>query len=662
MSTYLVAFVVGPLEITPGPQGTTVPLRVAHVPGRSHLTRYALDVAAFTVDFFADYYGIPYPGDKLDLVALPDFAFGAMENLGCVTFRESLLLVDPERVTQAERTNAALTIVHEIAHMWFGDLVTMKWWNGIWLNEAFATFMEHAGVDAYRPEWRTWDDFAVARAAALEIDALASTRPVEYDVRTPEDADGMFDVLTYQKGGAVVRMLERWLGADEFRAGVRAYLDRYRYGNTETTDLWDAIEEAAGQPVRRIMDAWIFRPGFPLMEVTRTPDGVSLRQRRCRADGDDDGSRWPVPVGLRWGGGGHDGAASVLLDGDALDLTIPSGARWVVANRGGHGFYRTQYDGTSARDLLAAGVLDAAERFTIVDDTWAAVVRGDTTATEFLSLAQSCGEEIDLVVWRALLAHLRDASRLLGGPALDAFREAVAGLVRPALDARRWVPAPGESERERELRALLIAALGDLARDDTTVAAARELLARELAVAGSVDADVLGACVKVVAASGTAADLDTFVDRFERAPTPQEQLRFLYALASFPGAPEFQRVLALAASDAVRTQNAPFVLQRALRHPEHGPVAWRFVRDHWDGLVARFPANLVPRMLEGITWLVDDRCAADVPPFLSDHVVPEGEQIIAQHLERQALHRRLWEREHDRFAAAVIEGAAAARD
>src|SRR4051794_28680334 len=292
MSTYLVAWVVGPLEVTEPVDAGGVAVRVAHVPGRGHLTRFALDVGTFAITFFSDYYGIAYPGEKCDLVALPDFSFGAMENLGCVTFRETRLLLDPAEVTLDEISGAALTIVHEIAHMWFGDLVTMKWWNGIWLNEAFATFMEHLGVDEYKPEWKTWDEFALGRAAALDVDALENTRTVEYEVITPEDADGMFDILTYQKGGSVLRMLERWLGADAFRAGVRHYLARYQLSNTETTDLWDALEEATGQPVRRIMDTWIFQPGFPVVRV----DGGVLEQQRFSYGPEQHDEKWVLPV------------------------------------------------------------------------------------------------------------------------------------------------------------------------------------------------------------------------------------------------------------------------------------------------------------------------------------------------------------------------------
>jgi puromycin-sensitive aminopeptidase len=280
MSTYLVAFVVGPLEATDTVMVGDVALRLIHVPGKSHLTEFGLRIGAFALDWFQNYYGIPYPGDKCDLLALPDFAAGAMENLGCITFREVLLLVDPATSTQVEQELVAAVVAHELAHMWFGDLVTMRWWNGIWLNEAFATFMEVAAADAFAPQWKMWTSFGLDRSAAFDVDSLHSTRTVEFPVESPADADGMFDVLTYQKGGALLRMLEQYLGPDRFRAGVSHYLTKHSYGNTETNDLWDAIEHVVSTdggemvPVRQLMDSWIWQAGYPL--VSARVDGTPI--------------------------------------------------------------------------------------------------------------------------------------------------------------------------------------------------------------------------------------------------------------------------------------------------------------------------------------------------------------------------------------------------
>src|SRR6267143_1589421 len=280
MSTYLVAFTVGRIEPTESVMIGQTALRLWAIPGKGHLARFGQDIAAASLSFFENYYGIPYPGDKLDLLAIPDFASGAMENLGAITYRETALLVDRQSATHGELERVADVVAHESAHMWFGDLVTMSWWNGLWLNEAFATFMEMLAVHAWKPEWKRWVTFGVSRAAALVVDGLHSTRPVEYPVRAPRDSDAMFDVLSYEKGASVLRMLEQYLGADMFRDGVRDYLRRHAYGNADTGDLWAALGRAALQPIPEVMDGWIFKPGYPLVSVRLEGRELALSQKR----------------------------------------------------------------------------------------------------------------------------------------------------------------------------------------------------------------------------------------------------------------------------------------------------------------------------------------------------------------------------------------------
>ena len=301
MSTYLVALVVGKLESTETVDVDGVPLRVVTMPGKSSLGHYALEVGAFALRFFTEYFNIPYPGEKVDLVAIPDFAAGAMENLGCITFRDTALLVNPAEAARTELERVADVISHELAHMWFGDLVTMGWWEGIWLNEAFATFMEMLCVDAFRPSWERWVSFAPSREAALAIDAVHSTRPIEYPVGPPKEAEGMFDLLTYEKGASVLRMLEQYIGPDVFRDGVRSYLKAHAYGNTVTTDLWDALEDASGAPVRDVMDTFILQGGHPLV----TLHGDILSQQPFElgpvpaGTTSSIGTTWNVPVAVR---------------------------------------------------------------------------------------------------------------------------------------------------------------------------------------------------------------------------------------------------------------------------------------------------------------------------------------------------------------------------
>ncbi|HEY6531201.1 MAG TPA: M1 family metallopeptidase, partial [Acidimicrobiales bacterium] len=642
MSTYLVAFIVGPLEATDPVDVDGTPLRIVYPRGKGHLTGYALEVGAFCLRHFADYYGIAYPGDKLDLVAVPDFAFGAMENLGCVTFREILLLVDPAATTQSELLNVTDVINHELAHMWFGDLVTMKWWNGIWLNEAFATFMEMHATDAFRPEWERWVSFGLSRTAAFDTDALSSTRPIEYPVVSPAEAEGMFDILTYEKGAAVVRMLEQYLGADEFREGIRSYLRTHAYGNTETTDLWDAIEDATGEPVRRIMDSWIFQGGFPVITVELFDDGSTVRfsQQRLGYLGDlgegdapvpaDDehGPLWSVPL-IFSQRSSRDGVVTfekVLLEGRSIDVDLVEPVEWILANTEGTGFYRVRY----APDLLAALVahahrdLSAIERYGLVDDVWAGVLAGDLSAHDFLDVADAFAAETDLSVWQRIVAGLGAIDRLVDGEARDILQARIRGLVAPALGRLGDQPTQGESDRDRALRGVLFEALGTLGHDDEAVARARALLSGEEEVS---DPALLAAAVNVVAASGSAADFDDFVARMKSAANPQEEQRYLYALADFSDPHLARRLLDMTLTDEVRTQNAALLLRRALVNREQGTVAWDFVTDQWDTLNGRLPSNSIVRMLEGIRSLSMPDLAPRVFAFFEDHEVPQGDKI-----------------------------------
>ncbi len=370
MSTYLVAFIVGDLEATDPVDVDGTPLRIIAPPGNSELTPFALEVGAHALRYFSQYYDIAYPGDKLDMIAIPDFAWGAMENLGCITYRETALLLDRDNSTQAEMTRVADVIAHEIAHMWFGDLVTMKWWHGIWLNEAFATFAEIKCVDAFEPAWDRWLAFAPFRASSQETDALAATGAIEIEVGSPDEANAMFDVLTYQKGSSVLRMLEQYLGEESFRAGVTRYLKTHEYSNTETADLWAALEAESGEPVGEIMDTWIFQGGYPRIAVERTDTGVTLSQRPFRLIGDGEGS-WKVPVLYRTSSG-----TDKTLVGDG-PVAIDAGDG-IIVNAGGEGFYRVAYDADLSPAVMDSFPdLEGTERFAVVSDAVANLLRGD---------------------------------------------------------------------------------------------------------------------------------------------------------------------------------------------------------------------------------------------------------------------------------------------
>ena len=677
MSTYLVAFIVGSLEASDPLDVDGVPLRVLHPIGQGRLAKHALEVATFSLRFFSEYYAIPYPGQKLDLVALPDFAMGAMENLGCVTFRESLLLVDPEAVTQGELERSAEVIAHELAHMWFGDLVTMRWWNGIWLNEAFATFMANKALEAYKPEWQPWVQFSLGRAAAFEVDALESSRPIEYPVESPADAEGMFDVLTYQKGAAVLRMLEQYLGEDSFRQGIRGYLARHSYGNTETQDLWAALEAATKEPVERIMTSWIYQRGFPRVRVERAHEdrisgadgrGAALRlaQEQYRlgrwtaAGRDEEPRRWVIPLLFRVGSTdkGDGRARRVLMDGAKLDLALKAAPGYAVVNAESAGYYRVAYDDELSAELSERmfEVLAPVERFVLLDDAWSMVLAGERNAGGFLELAVRFSPENDVNVWKTLAGSLGHLTRLVEAEPLERLRGIISRLVGSPLERIGWSPSEGEPERVRQLRGLLVETLCVAGRNETARAQARAIWGRSLSDPASVEPNLAAAAVAAVASIGEKEDYERFVKLSKSATTPQERLRYLYALAAFPGLEEVDRTLAMTLSGEVRTQNAPFLLGSALANRYHGERAWAFVRDNWERINSAFPSNTIVRMLGGVRAFSRRAIGSEVEAFFSEHAVPQGQITLRQHLELMRVNVELREREESRFSAELLRG------
>ncbi|MDQ3390681.1 MAG: M1 family metallopeptidase [Actinomycetota bacterium] len=654
MSTYLVAFIVGPLEATDPVDVGGIPLRVVHIPGKGHLCDFALDVGAFCLSWFQEYYGIPYPSDKVDLVALPDFAAGAMENLGCITFRETVLLVDPATSTQTEQQLVVDVVAHELAHMWFGDLVTMRWWNGIWLNEAFATFMEILACDAYRPNWHRWTTFGLERSAAFDTDSLDSTRPVEYEVLSPADCEGMFDVLTYQKGGALLRMLEQYLGPEPFRSGVSDYLRRHEYGNTETNDLWDAIEQTTGEPARRMMDSWIWQPGYPLVSASLDSGELVLRQNRFAFGDSEDAALWTIPVHVRVGTGDAGTEHKMLLEGDTVRLALDDPTRPVVVNAGGHGFFRVAYDDV-LRGLLVGstlGSLDRLERYNLVDDAWSSVVAGRLAASDFLTFVEGFGNDRDLAVWQAITIGLRSLGRLLADEDRPAFERRVAALVTPAL-ADLGEPVEGEDELRAQLRGLLLATAAVLGADEAARQRARELFQRNEDEPDSVDSELLSASTAVVAATGNVDEYELFSAKFRTPRTPQEQMRYLYALAEFDDAELVARTCELAMSGEIKTQNAPFLLRQCIANRRHGWAAWQFVKTHWREANERFPTNTIVRMIDSVKLLNTSEAVADARSFFAEHPIDQATKTLEQVLERQQVNADLRQREADRFPASL---------
>lgn len=656
MSTYLVAFVVGELVATDPADVDGIPVRIISRPGQEKLTAFGIEAAAFALRYFQDWYGIAYPGTKLDLIATPDFAFGAMENLGAVTFRETLLLADPATATRQDLENIAAVVAHEIAHMWFGDLVTMSWWNGIWLNEAFATFAETSCTSAFRPEWEKWTTFSVERESAASVDGLHSTRPIEFPVISPSDAEGMFDVLTYEKGASVIRQLEQYLGEAEFRNGVRHYLEKHRFQNTETTDLFDALEHVTGQPVRALMDSWIFQGGYPVIKVTLDQGSSTATFTQSQftylpiTDVDAPPRLWSVPLLYRTEDeAGHRREHKLLLDTASKTVDVPPGTTLVFANSGGHGFYRTNY-GAELHEPLRRKLssLLPIERFLIVSDLWASVEQGSASAEQFLDLTDSLLTERNISVWRAAISGWHALSLVFDDVRLEKLRTRVADTLHPIATELGWVAPADESGLIGQLRGLVLTTLGTLAEDHTTIAGAAERIDDVLNETSTLPADVGASVIAIQASHGDEQLWQRFHDARDKASSPQGNVRLLRALGMFPSESLVTRTLHLMTGPTVRTQDAPYSINMMIGSRFAGAHAWAYVRDNWAQLTKLFPDNSIPRMIATASNLSAPELAAEVRAFFAPsagHDIPQAKKQLAQMLERLEISVALRQRE-----------------
>ncbi|MGH9057202.1 MAG: M1 family metallopeptidase [Acidimicrobiales bacterium] len=640
MSSYIVAVVVGPLEASPPVEVDGVPIRVLHLAGKARLARHALDVAAHALSFFREWFGLPYPGAKLDLIAIPNRG-GAMENLGAAIFIESALLIDPDVASRSELQRVTEVIEHEIAHMWFGDLVTMQWWNGLWLNEAFATFMSLKCLDDFRPEWDCWTSFGINRETPMLVDALASTRPIEFPVREPDEAEGMYDSLTYVKGAGVVRMIEQYVGEQRFQGGVRRYLARHQYGNTETSDLWEAIEAAAPEePVREMARGWIFQGGYPLVTVIESSaGGLELGQEQFGRAG---GTRWLIPCMLRTLPGVGSGAApartKALVAPDAASLRLDGAPARVIANAGASGFFRVRY--TPALRLAVLSNLSSLaplEQFAFVSDAWATALWGVAPLSEFVEIASAHADGLDPGVFNVVEEALRTFDHAVTPSGRPSLQDWTGALLRPVLERLGWEPLPGESARQSTLRSIAIRQLGDIAEDAAVIAEARRRFTAGVAGRSPLHPATAAAVSSVAAAHGTSDELEELRRRFQDARDPQEEERFLEAL-SFTRDGAFALRLSTSGLSEMKTPHAALLLCRLMANRHVGPAVWELFKSGWEDIFAQHAGKALWRLLSGVSWLVapgpeGDEVAQDVREFLAAQEVDGMQRTVDEAIE-----------------------------
>jgi puromycin-sensitive aminopeptidase len=650
LSSYLLALAVGPLEATEPRYCGATPVRVWHVPGKSHLAAFGVEAGVESLRRLEEYFGIPYPYTKLDLVAVPDFEAGAMENAGAVFFRETLLLLDPATVSIAERRRAAEVIAHELAHMWYGDLVTMAWWDDLWLNEAFATWMAYRVIDDWKPDWRMWQGFEHDRAGALALDALANTHPIYAPVRSVAEATENFDLITYEKGAAVVRMIEHYLGADVFRDGVRRYMERHREGNTVAADLWRALEEASGKEVARVARAWITQPGFPLVSIGAKGGSVVVKQERFFADPKIPSAsrrvRWPVPLVARLPGGA---VVRTLADKPSQPLPGKGAApAWVFGNASAGGFYRVLHDAPTRAALLAhLDELSAVERLALAGDQWALVRAGKAEVGSFLDVVDALGNETDYDVLDGIVGPLGFLDEQIAGdgtPLQAALRRWITRRFEPAFARLGWRADATEADDVRLRRAALLRLVGGVAEAADVMQEASRQLERYLAERSALEPNLADPVVHLAARIGSVGRYRRYRDVVNEARTPQERRRFLLALASFRNPEAIQETLAATLGPEVPTQDVAFILMRLLGNPAGQHAAWSFLTRKWTPLRKRMPPLMMARLVEATPALREPRYAREVRDFFKKHPLPEAARALRQAMEVFRLNAELRKR------------------
>ena len=596
MSSYLNVFVAGELESIESRSGPTQ-LRVIATKGKAEMGRYALQATGQILRYYNDYFGVACPLPKLDQIALPGGFGGAMENWGGITYYESKLLFDPKSSSEETKQDIYEVLAHEMAHQWFGDLVTMAWWDNLWLNEGFASWMGSKCTAHFNPQWEVWQrrEFprnpsrraGIAKEAAMEGDARSTTHPIQQPVATEAEANSAFDDITYKKGQSFLRMLESFLGDDVFREGIRDYMAAHAYLNTTTADLWSALSDASGKPVGEIAAGWTEQPGFPVVKVKRDQrSDVSLTQERFTVNFTNAPPlEWKIP--LMYAVVGETPATQLMTRKlDSIHNIPPD--RALKLNVNGAGNYRVQYDEASWKLLLGAlKNLGVEDRVNLLSDAWGLVQANRAPIGLYFELVEKLPASTDLAEREQIIHVLDFINRLLSGSSeQEKFQRYARSLLRPAFEAVGWETKPDEKAATANLRASLIAALGNL-NDPKVVANCGERFKAFLTNPKSLAPDLRPAVFSVV---GRYADELTWNELHQlgrKTTSVEEKQNYYDALAGAIDSKLVKKSLPIALTDELPTSRAVFLVLRVARESGHPDIAWDFARANMKALLAK---------------------------------------------------------------------------
>ncbi len=641
MSSYLLAFIIGHFEYVEKVTPEKVKVRVYVTPGKKKQAKFALDVASRLMSFYHKYFGIAYPLPTMDLIAIPDFANGAMENWGAVTYRETALLVDEENSSLHTKQWVALIIAHELAHQWFGNLVTMKWWTHLWLNEGFASFMEYLAVDKLFPEWHVWTQFVFTeQAKALSLDGLYNTHAIEVPVHHPGEISEIFDAVSYSKGASVIRMLQSYLGESNFQKGLSLYLRTHKYDNAETVDLWKALAKVSKQPVAKIMKNWTARPGYPLVTVEKSGGYITLTQKRfyatpSRQDTKDE--QWLIPLNII--SDGWSKPLKLLMNKKSARFSGFEKKEWVKANAYDTSFVRVQYD---RKNLLALEKpvrefderLSEEGRFALIRDAFALVEAGQIPASEALQFLTAYRKEHSYIVWAEIITHLLEIKMLLYGQKVE---EKFKAFAREQLFdiAKRvgWEKKRNEAHEMTLLRSSVLYALGTF-QDKAVIKQAKQLFAQHMK-GKSIHSDIRGAVFALVAENGGIREYKILKDIYLSNPNEEEKDRALRAMASSKDEVLLQETLQIAFSSNVRAQDAFKVIALMSGNPYGIGIAWDYIKKNWKEVEEKFAGgHLFSRFISPFAKFTTASRSNEINMFFSKNKAHGIDRTVAQTIEK----------------------------
>ena len=636
MSTYLLYLGVGEFEYLHG-KLRNIKIRIVTTKGNKNKGKLSLDFTKKFLGEYEKYFGIKYPLPKLDMIAIPDFAAGAMENWGAITFREAILLYDAKTSSTRTKQYIAEVISHELAHQWFGNLVTMKWWNDLWLNESFATFMATKIVNKFYPEWDLWDQFlGDAMLEAMSLDALKNSHPINVDVKHPAQIREIFDAISYDKGGNVLRMLENYVGIENFRKGLKYYLTQHKYSNAEGQDLWKSIGKVAHKPVDAMMKTWIDQVGYPVVDVKRNNSKVSLTQRRFLSDGSiSSKNRWSIPIHIEEGN--HE--SSILMKSQKSVVSLKNIDSNFIVNSGRYGFYRVQYDANSLAQLellIDEKILNHVDRWSLQNDLFSQCVSGTKQIQEYLDFTTSYHDEDNYITLQNLAQNLYHLYKLTRKEKFsDEIRTYTAQFLGTIFDRLGWDSQKNEKHTNALLRSFVITALGKLG-DKEILSEANKRFNKFLKNKNSLAADLQEPVFVLAAWQGDKKTYNKLLSLYRKSTLQEEKIRFLMAMCNFKQKNLLLKTLALSLTPEVRSQNIRVPIMGVSANIYGSDILWPWLKNNWKKLVGRFGVGnpLANRIVASIGSVIDDKQEKDVRKFFKRMPLPGTERVIEQTLER----------------------------